>query len=316
MKRFYLLAMSLLWLAATLGAEPLTPEQLAWTSVRVAAVQLPPPARDADPADVVARYIDRAAADKAQLVVFPEYHLGKIRIPGPITDKVAAAARAHRIYVIVGCFEVVDDAGNYRNHALLFGRDGAIIGRYAKMHPAIGRSPYFWPPSGKEGEWLMQKGDEFPVFDLDFGRIGILTCYDGYFPEPFRILSLKGAEILVWINGRGGSIEDYIVKSAMFQDYVSMVCTNQARGSGTMIADYPNRILKICPEAKEDYIVADLDLRHLRDWRKNSRTFHQRRPEVYGEILESYPVWEDYAALPDLPTSPTAPVRRTRRPLR
>lgn len=57
-------------------------------------------------------------------------------------------------------------------------------------------------------EWIMKRGDEFPVFDLDFGRIGILTCYDGWFPEPFRILSLKGAEILVWINGRRGTIDE------------------------------------------------------------------------------------------------------------
>jgi len=57
-------------------------------------------------------------------------------------------------------------------------------------------------PSESVVRWVMKRGDDFPVFDLDFGRVGILTCYDGWFPETFRILSLKGAEILVWINGR------------------------------------------------------------------------------------------------------------------
>ena len=52
----------------------------------------------------------------------------------------------------------------------------------------------------------MQRGEDLPVFDLDFGRVGILTCYDGWFPESFRALSLKGAELIVWVNGRRASL--------------------------------------------------------------------------------------------------------------
>ena len=52
------------------------------------------------------------------------------------------------------------------------------------------------------GRW--SRGGDFPVFDLDFGRVGILTCYDGWFPESSRILSLKGAEILCGSTAAGG----------------------------------------------------------------------------------------------------------------
>ena len=94
------------------------------------------------------------------------------------------------------------------------GRDGKIIGKHNKVHPAVGGlNPYCWPPlKPHDLEWEMKKGDDFNVFELDFGTIGIMTCYDGYFSEPADILSLKGAEIVCWINGRAGPIEEFIVK--------------------------------------------------------------------------------------------------------
>ena len=76
-----------------------------------------------------------------------------------------------------------------------------------------------------------------------------------------------------------------------------MICTNQAYGAGTMIAEWPTRIAAYCSEAKEDYITATIDLARLRAARTNSRNFQQRRPEIYGEILGSYPIWKDYADL-------------------
>ncbi len=130
----------------------------------------------------------------------------------------------------------------------------------------------------------MQRGTELPVFEFDFGTVGIMTCYDGWFPEPARILSLKGAELIVWINGRGGSVEDFIVKSIMFQSHVAMITANQAYGSGTMIADWPTRIVERCPDRTEAYITATLDLKQIRLRRSHSRNFQQRRPDLYDEL--------------------------------
>ncbi len=273
-------------------AHKVNKNQYDWEIVRVAAVQLMQP-KEEDPSDVVVSYIKRAAADKAQLVVFPEYHLGYVKSTDPRVKKVSEAAKKNHIYVIVGCFECYDD-GSYSNVALLFGRDGSIIGRHKKVHPAVGVDPYYWPPKEDDVEWKMKLGDKFDVFELDFGTIGILTCFDGYFSESCEIMSLKGAEILIWINGRP-YIEDYLVKSAMFLNYVDMVCTNDCYG--TMIAEYPNVIKKISLVPKEDYLVEDLDLKQLRIFRKNSRFFHQRRPEVYKDLIKYWPVWENYKNL-------------------
>jgi predicted amidohydrolase len=271
--------------------------------VKVAAVQtlgydkidLPRPGFE--PSAAMIPFIERAARDDAQLVVFPEYFLGRISVPGSQTERIARAAAAGNIYVIVGCWEVFED-GSFANTALLFDRSGAIAGKYRKVHAAVdhfeGQPPWSKPPQGKDDEWFltndpewtMERGQGFPMFDLDFGRIGILTCYDGWFPETFRILSLNGAELLVWINGRRGAVEDFIVKSAMFQNEVAIIATNQSYGSGTMIGQWPAQILAACAEAKEDYITATIHLERVRQARQNSRNLQQRRPETYGDIVQ------------------------------
>ena len=305
-------ALAVILAATTLAAQP-TEERP--SSVKVAAVQIlgydktDVPRPGYDPTEAMVPHVRKAAEDGAELVVFPEYVLGRIPVPGPATEKIARAAAAGRIYVIIGCWEVVDD-GWFANAALLFDRAGKIAGKYYKTHAAVdhyeGDPPWSRPPGGKDTdwfvrndpEWIMKRGEDLPVFELDFGRVGILTCYDGWFPESFRVLSLKGAEIIVWINGRGGSVEDFLVKSATFRNHVAVIATNQAYGSGTMIADWPARILAHCPEKKEDYITATINLAGVRRARQFSRNFQQRRPELYGEIVRP------------LSSSPVTPVNR------
>lgn len=275
-------------------------------SVKVAAVQISGydkgdlPREGYDPTTQLIPYIDRAGKDGAELVVFPEYVLGRIAVPGPATEKIAAAAKANSLYVIVGCWEVFDDE-TFANSALIFDRSGEIIGKYRKTHAAIdhyeGSPPWAHPPAGKtrdwmirnDPEWMMEEGTDLPVFEFDFGKVGILTCYDGWFPEPARILSLKGAELLIWMNGRGGSVEEFIVKSTMFQSHVAMIATNQAYGSGTMIGDNakrPTGIIARCPDKQESYISGTINLNQIRKARATSRNFQQRRPDLYGKLVE------------------------------
>ena len=197
-----------------------------------------------DPVSVLLPFIERAGRERVDLLVFPEYHLGRIRLPGPETERLGEAIRAQRIYVIVGGWELLG-AGKFANAALLFGRDGRIAGKYYKTHAAVdqydeGKGPWTSPPPGRDfdwfvahdPEWKMQRGEELPVFDLDFGTISILTCYDGWFPEAWRTVSLKGAEIVVWINGRHGTVEDFLVRGATFCNEIDVVATNQAYGAG------------------------------------------------------------------------------------
>ncbi len=286
--------------------KPITPEQIAHQSIKVAAVQLNspwryghPPDPENLPADTIIPYIDRAGADQADLVVFPELFLGMFKVPSPQTDMIAEAARRNSIYVMVGCFEVIDEMGNFGNSTLIFDRQGDIIGRFFKVSPAVGATNRGWPPMDVDPEWLMIPGEEYPVFDLDFGRVGIMTCYDGMFPEIPRILALKGAEILIWPNARGGSLEDYVMRTVMFQNYMHVVAVNKAYGSGTAIAEWPNGIKVRAEEPKEEYLLTELGLAHLRGARIHAREYIQRSTIGYDTLMENISMEDLYGFGPD-----------------
>ena len=174
------------WLLPALiawGGEPAEP-----TQVKVAAVQmlgydktdLPRPGFD--PSEAVVRYVEKAADDGAQLVVFPEYLLGRITVPGPQTERIARAAAAGKIYVVVGCWEVSRD-GSFANTALLFDRSGKIAGKYHKVHAAVdhfeGQPPWSRPPQGKDDEWFSTND---PEWKMKRGR-GLPGLRPGFRPD-------------------------------------------------------------------------------------------------------------------------------------
>jgi len=148
------------------------------------------------------------------------------------------------------------------------------------------------------------------VFRLDFGPIGILQCYDGYFPEAWACTSYEGAEVILWINGRGGMIEDYFCKMAAHA-YGCVVGANISNGRNTGFAAPPGGDMVIAqgepeparlfPRRSEDgdgCVHAVINLARLRWARKHLRTMHQRRPELYHRLLEDVKLWQDY---PDVP---------------
>jgi predicted amidohydrolase len=120
----------------------------------------------------------------------PEAILAAVEeIPGPTSEAVAAKARQHRMYVIP--VYLVRDEGRVFNRASIFDRQGKLVGAYDKFNPT----------EYELKEWGVTPGSDLPVFDLDFGRIAILICYDMFFPEMMRIYSLKGAEIVFLSTG-------------------------------------------------------------------------------------------------------------------
>ena len=261
-----------------------------------------------DAVDAFVPWMQRAAADKADLLVFPEYLLGDFHLPDALTDKLCAAAKRYNLNVIVGGWEYLPgktiqhppEPGTYANCVLVASRDGKIVGKHWKMHGAIGAPPYFWPPEPDErGEQTMVLGEENGVVDLDFGRIGLLTCYDGYFFESFQMPSLRGAEMLVWVNSRGGMVEPHIIKAASFMTCTHVIASNQSVGCGSAICPWPGWALAaVAEKAGEDtLIVANLDLAELRKQRLNNRMLHQRRPEIYSPITQA---WQPWKAYPDL----------------
>ena len=279
--------------------------------IAVAQIQIDPYSLDEGQTSVdeLIPWMKRAAAEKADLLVFPEYLLGHFHLRDDLTTSLCEAASKFDLNVVVGGWEFLPgedivqppEPGTYFNTVLVIDRDGNIAGKHQKMHAAVGAaSPYCWPPEpGERGEHTMIKGTGNAVVDLDFGRIGLLTCYDGYFFESFQMPSLRGAEILVWVNARQGMVEPHIVKAASFITCTHVVASNQSVGSGSAICSYPGwefEAVATSP-AKEAFLVADLDLATLRKERLNNRMMHQRRPEIYGPITQQWKPWEAY---PDL----------------
>lgn len=123
-------------------------------------------------------------------------------IPGPMTERFSAICREYGMYIIVCYTELSED--KLYNTAVILDRSGQVAGKYRKTHLC-----------GSEGRCFgITSGDELPVFDLDFGRVGIAICMDMYYPEIFRILTLKGARIIFWPHQTYGPSEEMIMLQA------------------------------------------------------------------------------------------------------
>ena len=164
--------------------------------VRLAAVHFRPTAKT--PFENCRQYeplLAEAARQKADLVVLGETinSVGVPKppaeiaepVPGPLTDYFGSLARRHGFYLVAGLFE--RDGGLVYNVAVLLGPDGKLAGKYRKT----------CLPRG-EVEQGVCPGNEYPVFQTRLGKVGLMVCYDGFFPEVARELADRGAEIIAW----------------------------------------------------------------------------------------------------------------------
>jgi predicted amidohydrolase len=138
--------------------------------------------------------LEEAARQQADLVVLPEvltYGAGTTyaevaeAIPGPSTAFFAELAKRHGMYLVPGLVE--RDGSLIYNVAVLIGPDGELVGKYRKV----------CLPRGEIESGVMP-GHEYPVFETRFGKVGMMVCYDGFFPEVARALSQQGAEVIAW----------------------------------------------------------------------------------------------------------------------
>lgn len=172
-------------------------DPLAARKVRLAAVHYRPK-NGKTPMDNCRQFealIEDAAQQRADLVVLPEtltyVGLGKSfaecaePVPGPSTEYFGKLAAKHKMYIVAGLLE--RDGHLVYNVAALLGPDGKLAGKYRKV--ALPRS---------EISGGICPGDEYPVFETRFGRLGMMICYDGFFPEVARQLSMRGAEVIAW----------------------------------------------------------------------------------------------------------------------
>lgn len=140
-------------------------------------------------------FIQQAAQQEVELVVLPETltYFGSGRsmaecaepIPGPSTEYFGKLAKQHDLYIVAGLLE--RDRHLVYNVAVLMGPDGKVAGNYRKV--ALPRG---------EIEAGITPGKDYPVFETRFGKVGMMVCYDGFFPEVARELSNRGAEVIAW----------------------------------------------------------------------------------------------------------------------
>ncbi|MEI6066684.1 MAG: carbon-nitrogen hydrolase [Methylococcaceae bacterium] len=158
--------------------------------------------------------IHEAAAANADLVVLPELHLGPYfcqnedynnfdlaqTIPGPTTEILSAVAKKLKMVIVSTLFEK-RAPGLYHNTAVVFDKDGSIAGKYRKMH--IPDDPGFYE------KYYFTPGDlGFTPIETSIGKLGVLICWDQWFPEAARLMALAGAEILIYPTAIGWDTQD------------------------------------------------------------------------------------------------------------
>jgi predicted amidohydrolase len=204
-----------------------------------------------------AALVDQAGAQKADIVCLPEgativgtkldYITGSEPVPGPTTKYLGEVAKKNNLYIVAGLLEREGDV--VYNTAVLIDRKGNLAGRYRKT--SLPR---------EEIDGGVTPGDAFPVFDTDFGRIGIMICWDVTFPEPARALAQQGAEVIflpIW----GGDVR--LAKARAIENQVYLVSSTYDMISAVL--DLEGEVLK---EAKEDksVVVVDVNLNEQKLW--------------------------------------------------
>lgn len=240
----------------------------------------------------MAEVLDEAGREKPDVVllteIFPErgvkgtvYDLSE-PIPGPATEVLSRKAREDHTYIIACMLE--RDGGKAYDTAVLIDRQGRIAGKYRKVNLPLA-----------EVEGGETPGNEYPVFDTDFGRIGMLICYDIFFPETVRIMRLAGAEIVfVPIAGDGAGARHYDVTTrALALDNGVYLVTSVSEGLASRIVNPDGEVMA---EATDGLAMAEIDLR--KKWRywwlsvgpaygeAKSLVIQERRPETYKLLVK------------------------------
>ncbi len=262
----------------------------------------------------LAEGIARAAALGAELVVLQELHNSLYfcdiedvsrfdlaeSIPGPSTDFYGSLARQHNIVLVTSLFER-RAAGLYHNTAVVLERDGSIAGKYRKMHipddPAYYEKFYFTP--GDLG---------FQPIDTSVGRLGVLVCWDQWYPEAARVMALRGAELLIYPTAIGYDPNDTPDEQERQREAWTTVMRGHAVANGlpvvavnrvgeeaantfwgsSFVAGPQGEFLYRANTTDEVAVVVDVDLQRSEQVRRWWPFLRDRRIDAYQNILQRY----------------------------
>jgi len=225
-------------------------------------------------------------------------------IPGPTTEALSKLARDLRIVIVGSIFER-RAAGLYHNTAVVLDADGALLGLYRKMH--IPDDPLYYE------KFYFTPGDlGFPNFDTRYGRIGVLVCWDQWYPEGARLSSLRGANILFYPTAIGwhpsekaeiGAAQldawrtiqrSHAIANGIFVAAVNRVGFEGPADSGlefwgsSFVADPFGQLIAESPTNKEEILIAECDLRRMEEVRRNWPFLRDRRTDAYAPLLERW----------------------------
>lgn len=269
----------------------------------------------------LAKGIEELANDGAELIVLQELHNSLYfcqvesvsnfdlaeTIPGPSTDFFGALARKHNVVIVTSLFEK-RAPGLYHNTAVVIERDGSIAGKYRKMHipddPAYYEKFYFTP--GDIG---------FKPIDTSVGRLGVLVCWDQWYPEAARLMALQGAEILIYPTAIGYESSDTEQEQQRQREAWTTVQRGHAVANGlpvvavnrvglepdpsaqtngiqfwgsSFIAGPQGEFLYRASDSEEEIRITDVDIAHSEQVRRWWPFLRDRRIDKYTDIVRRF----------------------------
>lgn len=240
LSRTIVLLAGIAWAGSALLAAPADPKTLPGRQVKVAAIPIGFGGNHDRKLKLAIEHLETAGASGVDIACLPEEFAGTTAesVPGPTTKAIGELARKHRMYVICPIREQVAGDRQY-NTAVLLDREGRVAGYYRKVF-------VYW------GEGLNVSDEGVKVFDTDFGRIAILTCYDANFDEVWQEAERKGAEIVFWPSAYGGGL--VLNGYAMIHNY-----TVVAVGEGNII-DITGKTIDRVLRPRPQQFIATIDL--------------------------------------------------------
>jgi len=252
-------------------------------------------------------YIEQAAKKGVQMLCFQEIFTGPYFCPsqdtkwygltedipdGPTTRLMCELAKKHSMVIVVPIYERHMD-GVYYNTAAVIDADGKYLGKYRKNH--IPQVKGFWE------KFFFKPGNlGYPVFQTQFGKVGVYICYDRHFPEGARALGLNGAEIVFNPSATVAGLSQYLweleqpahaAANGYFIGAINRVGTeapwNIGEFYGTSYFATPRgKIIAKASAKNDELLVADLNFDEIREVRDLWQFYRDRRPETYSVLTD------------------------------
>jgi predicted amidohydrolase len=267
--------------------------------MRVAAVQLNSTDDKSRNVEVAERLVAEAAADGAELIALPEkWNLlgagdvlagGAEPLAGPSIEAAQRWARTHRLYVLAGSIaERAEGAERLFNTSALIAPDGELVAVYRKIHMFdvdVGGVSY--RESDRE-----QPGDEVVLASVGDLELGLTVCYDLRFPELYRILAVRGAQLLTapsaFTEVTGRDHWHVLLRARAIENQAFVLAPNQVGEAPPQYVSYGHSLIvdpwgAVLAEAPDEecFIAADLDVERQRQIRAELPSLANRQPDAY-----------------------------------